>query len=691
MIIEWPSTYASVNQLIDHQFNLIVYSDDQIRRLQDYVLIDSVNVYSKYNFNFTTYSNDWHVWGNKLVVFTDFTVRCVYLNNIIVKAYGYGFPPANFQKYFIQDSKLKLYLNNYSVISVFKNVDKSFYNIDFVKYGTINSDLKSLNNNIDLLKNHYLTYGQFENRVIPFINVSIPINDINQSIVTVTTNGISSSGFLFKGSNEYSSFNGSIDLYLVTCYHLIQSNPNKNVFKASVIINNANGNYGETITRILEFKIIGYEIYADICVGAYDKTSDYNTIFNSDLDISIISTLDILLDTPINRGEVVSTVGNLSNDNNLVFMQGAIMDTKHVGSFKSKYVLGMPDSLQLDIRPTHGMSGSPVLKGNVSKGEKLHCIGMINSSCGYKDQYTLAINGFYLNSIVSNIIGNWFTYRPLYTDNIIRYNFLIKDGFPKKWLGISATYYNLTLSPQISDVFSNFPYNGGIVIHDFILGFNYLTGKFIYEVLDLAKQGVISLHTPLLDSKIYNRFISHSKTPIVIKTISMFDNVHDKYAKFYVGNYGDQVAYNLITYNMCQIGTTYNDPKYTNKVKRLYQAIDIEYYYFNGLKWVTDTETIGGNTDDWFIDTTDNIGNLFHQHRFDFPTVLIPYIDVYHNETINDAPLMPLYQNVDNNNLAPPSSTNKFGDLASSTKKGGDLATSKPTDLATNKGNLLVD
>jgi hypothetical protein len=646
MTVDWPSTYISVDQLIKDQFDMILYTDDQIRRVQDYILIDNKNVYSKYNFDFTTYSNDWHVWGNKLVIFTDFTARCVYLNNIIVQAYGYGFPPTNFQKYFIQEPNLKLYLNNYSVSSVYKNVDKSYYSIDFIKYGMLNTDLNTLNNDIALLKNHYLQYGQFEKRVVPFINNSIPINDINQKLVTINSNGVSASGFLFAGSNEYRSFNGSTNLYLVTCYHLIQSNSNKNVFKAAIIINNANGNYGQTITRILEFKIIGYEIYADICVAAYDPTTDYNTIFNSDLDISIIPTLEILLDAIVNRGEIVSIVGNLSNDNSLVFMQGPIMDKKHVGSFRTNFVLGMPDSLQLDIRPTPGMSGSPVLRGDISKGEKLYCIGMINSSCGYKEQYTLAINGFYLNTIVSNIIGNWFVYRPLFNDNIIRYNFLIKDGYPKRWLGISATYYNLTLSPKKSSVFSNFPYNGGIVIHDFILGFNYLTGKFIYEVLDLSKQGVISLRTPLLDSKMYNKFISHSKTPIVIKSISMLDNIHNQYAKFYVGNYGNQVPYNIITYTMAQIGTTYNDAKYTNRVKRLYQPIEIEYYYFNGLQWVIDVETIGGTTDDWFIDTTDNIGNLFHQHRFDFPTILIPYIDVYHNESIKDAPLLPLGQTV---------------------------------------------
>ncbi len=43
---------------------------------------------------------------------------------------------------------------------------------------------------------------------------------------------------------------------------------------------------------------------------------------------------------------------------------------------------------------------------------------------------------------------------------------------------------------------------------------------------------------------------------------------------------------------MSQIGITVNNHKYTNKAKKIYETIDIEYYYYNGLKWILDTDTI---------------------------------------------------------------------------------------------------
>ena len=629
MFVVGPITYVPIDTIILNQFNLIMYTDEEVRKLQDFVVMESTNIYSKYNFDFDTYSNDFNVWGPKLLIFCDFVVRCIYLNNVIINAYGYGFPPDNFKKYFIQSLDLKTYLSNYSVCSVYKNVNKSLDTIDFVKYGIINQDLGIYNGDINLLKEHYLQFGQFEKRIIPFINDITPIDTATNGIVTVNCDGLSASGFLVDGSKDFGS--DGIGLYLVTCYHLIQNRSNKNFLFASIVIKNN--------TRVLQFRVTGYEIYADICVAVYDPDTEYNKIFNSDVDIDLISKIEIDFDNVTKKGDKVLVIGNLYYDNDLSSLTGTIMDNHYVGSFESRFVLGMPDSIQLSINPTPGMSGSPLLKGDYSSGEKLKCIGMVNSSSGYKNQFTLAVSGFMLHLIVGNIIGNTTVLKPLFTNDIIRYNFLIKDAFPKRWLGISASYYHLTLSAKKNPVFINFPFNSGIIIHDFIIGFNTLTNKFIYDVLELSKQNVIRLNTPLIGSTMYNKFIGSSKTPLVIKSILMLDNTYGNYSKFDVGNYGNQIPYNLITYRMAQVGTKLNDSKYTNRTKRLYESIEIEYYYFNGLQWVLAVETIGANTDNWYIDTTDNLGNIFHQHRFDFPTILIPYIDVYHNQFIKDAPI----------------------------------------------------
>lgn len=637
MYVEPPTTYIVLDVLKANQFDLVLYTDNEFRRLQDFIVKNGSNIYSKYNFNFDLYSNDWNVWGSKLLIFTDYIVRSIYLNDLIIGGYGYGFPPTkpvNFTKYFIQLPTLNTFLSDYSVLSIYNDVEKSLNNIDWIEYRKINSDLSILNN-VDLLKDHFLTYGQFELRKVSFIYVKNPINDVLDGIVTVSNDGLVCSGFLMDGSASFGS--NYIGLYLITCYHLIDGRSNKNFIMGSVIVKNPINN--TKTVRVLQFSIIGYEIYADICVGYYDATSVYNKIFNSDVDLNLVSKVTLALDEPIHKGDEITVIGNLQFDNDLTSLVGFIMDNKYAGNFDLKFVLGMPESMQLSILPTPGMSGAPVFKKNDSNNGQLVCIGMINSACGYNNQSTLAINCFLLHTIISNIIANLAIFKSLYGTDVIRYNFLIKDGFPKRWLGIKCSYYHMTRSPANNPIFSNFPYNGGIIIHDVILGFNTVTNKFIYDGLDLAKQNVIKLNTPLVGSNMYNKFINSSKSPLVIKSITMYDNMRNIFSKFSLGNYSNQTPYSIITYKMAQIGTAINDPKYANRSKRLYQSIDIEYYYFTGLGWQLDNDTIGSNTDDWYIDTSDNIGNIFHQHRFDFPAILIPYITFYHDQLVNDSPL----------------------------------------------------
>ena len=47
----------------------------------------------------------------------------------------------------------------------------------------------------------------------------------------------------------------------------------------------------------------------------------------------------------------------------------------------------------------------------------------------------------------------------------------------------------------------NLKYNGGLVITKFILGFDYVERKFIYETDSLVKASVIPIDGPLLNSR----------------------------------------------------------------------------------------------------------------------------------------------------------------------------------------------
>jgi hypothetical protein len=72
-----PIGAVSSDVIFKNQFELIPYSDDSVRRLQDYIYYDNFSIfYTKYNFDFDTYKTDLNVWGNsKLSIFTDFVLR----------------------------------------------------------------------------------------------------------------------------------------------------------------------------------------------------------------------------------------------------------------------------------------------------------------------------------------------------------------------------------------------------------------------------------------------------------------------------------------------------------------------------------------------------------------------------------------------------------------------------------------
>ena len=151
-------SYVLNETLVDNQFDVVFYSNNQIRRLQDYYFNDqNNNVYSKYNFNFELYSQDFNVYGNNLVIFTDFISRVIYESETLIGTNGYG-DPKSFSKYFIQDDTLNDYLINHGNFSIFKNTRKNLYNIDWENYSLITN---LPNDNQSNLEEHFLRFGQF--------------------------------------------------------------------------------------------------------------------------------------------------------------------------------------------------------------------------------------------------------------------------------------------------------------------------------------------------------------------------------------------------------------------------------------------------------------------------------------------------------------------------------------------------
>jgi hypothetical protein len=473
------------------------------------------------------------------------------------------------------------------------------------------------------LQAHFIEYGQFEQRVIPFISTAnSAITGKTRAIVSVLEDGGgSSSGFLYSGSS-YNTVNGATQVYLVTCYHLIAYSENKNSINATV--NYFDSMQNKQVTNQLAFRIIGYDIFTDVMVGLYDQTLDYNIQFNNGLNIDGIPAIDI--DGMVNpqKNDSVYAIGNIGEFATKIVIEGKLMDNKYKGDYSTTFVLGIPDSFLINFNVESGISGSPIFQDNND-----NCIGMIVGNVGSKTQYTLALSGYYLSAVAFNVIARWYTYGPLYAlSNINTLNFFIKDAFPKKWLGIKCKYYNEN-AKSMNPEFNNFNLNNGLIVSDFIIGFDKTTSKFITNTLDLDKYNVTPLNTPLLNTKMYQRFIINKRVPIIIESILAFENVESDFDNFTLGLKDNQYGYNVITYDISQIESLRNDPKYVNSVKRLFPQLFITYYYYNGNTWVKDNELVGGNTPDWYSEYVSDNGQLLYQHNFEFPLTLIPYTSEY--------------------------------------------------------------
>jgi hypothetical protein len=219
------NTYVTMETIMNNEFEAIIYDYfTEIPSMCEFLHIDENDKYfSKYNFNFDKYSENFQVYGSKLCVFYDFMIRLRYLSGNVKDVNGIINIPDIFLQYFYLDedsqSTLKNYLETYSVFSVLPDTARNFSNIDYVKYAT----RYNLNMNTSDTQKYYIKYGQFQQDIIEIIppenNV---ILDVQKSICYVFTKNSIGTGFLFSGNSELSYKNGVKQIYLVTCYHLIE-------------------------------------------------------------------------------------------------------------------------------------------------------------------------------------------------------------------------------------------------------------------------------------------------------------------------------------------------------------------------------------------------------------------------------------------------------------------------------------
>lgn len=621
-----PLTYIDFDILVEQQFMLLNYNDTEIRFIQDYYYIDDTNTYTKWNFDFDTYSSDFKIWGSKMLIFTDFVTRCEYLGEVIKGGFGYGIP-SNFKKYFFTITQDVLnYFETNGITSNYNFVTKSVNNIDWNSYYENNKESQNLESqDVDYLKNHFYTKGQYERLQFNFIIPPIDNSDlVYNSIVTIVGNGVAS-GFLY--SSNYDD-----RIYMITCYHILNGKDNINILRGTISLKNNNDLIiPKSVTA--DFKIIGYDSFSDVLVSYFDPTLSYNVKNNVDLSIFPLISIDFDQNL-IQKGSKAFVISNMKYVNNNTCYSGFVMDPTFCGRLGKLYVVGPPDSIILDCQTPLTTYGSPIILGEPNSFDGIiKCKGMVNSYINIDGKnYTQGINSLYLKNIIDTIIKVWDDLISPITDiDLIEQTYLMKTSVSKKWLGVVASYFNTYLSVDKFAVLSNLPYTGGLVIEDFIIGFNYTKQTFITNEIELSELNVIKLNTPLLNTKIYDRFIFSSKNPIVIKSVTFFNNLISEYKKFYLGKYGEQDTYSNITYGMLPLALKMLDNP-TDFLVPYYQEFGkliIEYFYFNGVDWILEEETIGGNDSDWYNTYIDIFGNKYYEHKFVYPYILLPYLSNY--------------------------------------------------------------
>jgi hypothetical protein len=377
-------------------------------------------------------------------------------------------------------------------------------------------------------------------------------------------------------------------------------------------------------TETAQFKRVGCDIFADVFVAIYDPTLDYNLSHN--IDLKWYKPIKIDFTNKLNKGDTVCTLENIGIYSNKSFIEGDVMDPEYSGIFSNIRPLSFPDSILINMITKSGISGSPLFVGNPNVNGDLKCVGMMNGLLANNSEYSIAISGFTLQETITRVINIYNIYSPIYYNNIRELNYITSSGLSARWLGVQACYFSPIL--DIPNKMS-LDYTGGLVITDFIIGFDYGSSEFVTGYKDNTTQQIINLNTPLLNTNMYNRFINNNRIPIILKAVTMYDNLQSSYNKYYLGKFSNQVSYSHLVYGIAPIGNVPNDPKYTNPLINIYGDITLEYYYFNGKEWLLDEETICGRSMEYYNEYNDNEGHLFLQNVLEFPNVLIPYIYPY--------------------------------------------------------------
>ena len=134
-----------------------------------------------------------------------------------------------------------------------------------------------------------------------------------------------------------------------------------------------------------------------------------------------------------------------------------------------------------------------------------------------------------LENLVINLIFRYTFFKDLYKNNPTLLALNTDKAVNRRWLGCITSYYHPNISSKRHPALASYPETGGLVLHNFILGFDYINKKFIFDTDTLTREGITKIDGPLLQSKMYNRFIKSGKKPIVLKSAAFTQGFIDNF------------------------------------------------------------------------------------------------------------------------------------------------------------------
>ena len=634
-----PPTYFSAQTLLQQQFDLVPYTDQEIQRLSDYFFLTKNGIKrSKYNFLFDLYSKDWKVYGSKLFIFSDFEVRQIFLSGTVPGTTGYGIAEG-FEKYFEEKEGLNEYLVDYGVTSVFPSQYKQVNNINWLSYRELNPDLDQ-KATIHQLIEHYYLYGQFELRKFNFNNIAINnIQRAENSVGLVYAPGnrrkLIGSGFLIENRAPTSIISTK---YLITTYHLIEDSKNKVTLRSIFSLNNPNEFLKQPVIIEAEFIVIGYYKTLDILVAVYNPNSEWN--ISNKVDINKIPVLRIDDSIILQKNDLVNYIGNINQNGLQDSLSGNVIDDRYFGEFLTTYDIAPPQTYIININSVAGVSGSPLL---VYRNTSYVCVGMITNRTDIAPMYTQAIRADLLIEYIQKSINYFAFLSNLYFGNFYKIFISLQSAASDSicWLGAYLEYFDAINSRNRYDALSSLNYYGGVLITDIILGFNPVTRSFVVNTTDIVDLNVIQISSPLLNTQLQTRFIESGYQPIVLKSMETYVGTsgNGTYQAYYFGKYGDQRSFANLSYGLVPVGTyqvkdLQLPTPYINVTYNIYPTIILNYFYFSGIEWKEESITLNFTELD-LIQYKDNLGNIYLQNPLNYPAILIPYAKAFYDNMSN--------------------------------------------------------